>query len=137
MKIAIIYSAQHGKLDSAAKALGKTLENGGHHVDYYHIGKSERPPNVGRYDFVYVGSIAEGMFGGKVPSEVSEYLKQCHGFQHCKSAAFMLKGMFHFAHNKGLKKLMGILESMGSPVMDFQTITQSSNAERLGKRLKG
>jgi menaquinone-dependent protoporphyrinogen IX oxidase len=135
MKIAIIYSPRDRKLETIAKVLGKTIESGGHRVDYFQISKGDRPPNVGRYDFVYVGSIAEGTFGGKVPAEVSEYIKQCHGFQHCKSAAFMIKRLF--GNTKGLKRLMGVLESMGSQVMDFQIISRESDAESLGKRLRG
>jgi flavodoxin len=136
MKIAIIYAPQHGKLEVAAKTLGQTLESGGHRVDYLHIGKSDRPPSVRRYDFVYLGSVAEGTFGGKVPTEVSEYIKQCRGFQNTKSAAFMMKRLIGF-NSKGLRRLMGVLEHMGSVVMDFQLISRKSDAEILGKRLRG
>ena len=134
MKVAIIYSVKYPKLESAAKALGKTLERGGHHVEYLQLTRAERPPNLGKYDFVYVGSIAEGSLGGKVPTEVGEYLKQCRGLQNVKSAAFMLKRVW--GNVKGLKRLMGVLESTGSQVMDFQTIGTEADAERLGKRLR-
>jgi flavodoxin len=136
MKVGIIYSPQRGKLENAAKTLGKTLENAGHRVDYLHIRKDERPPNVRKYDFVYLGSVAEGTFGGKVPAEVSDYIKQCRGFQSSKSAAFMIKRTLGF-NNKGLKRLMAVLESMGSQVMDFELISRKSDAEHLGKRLRG
>jgi len=135
MKTAVIYSPQHRKLEIAAKTLGKTLENGGHRVDYLHIGKEDHPPNVRRYNFVYVGSVAEGTFGGKVPAKVSDYIKQCRGFQSTKSAAFMIKRLVGF-NSKGLRRLMGVLEQMGSQVMDFQIISRKSDAESLGKRLR-
>lgn len=136
MKVAIIYSPHHGKLEVTAKILGQTLEGEGHRVDYLHVGKSDRPPNVGKYDFVYLGSVAEGTFGGKVPTEVSEYIKQCRGFQNTKSAAFMIQRLIGF-NSKGLRRLMGVLEQMGSMVMDFQLISRKSDAEILGKRLRG
>lgn len=135
MKTAIIYSPQHRKLESVAKTLGKALADRGHHVDYLHIGKSGRPPNVGRYDFVYLGSVAEGAFGGKVPVEVTAYVKQCRGFQHSKSAAFMIKRLLAL-NTRGLRRLMAVLESMGSFVMDFQLISRNSDAENLAERLK-
>ena len=134
MRIAIIYSPKYKKLESAAKTLGKTLESGGHHIEYFQISKTDRPPNIGRYDFVYVGSVAEGTFGGKVPTEVAEYLKQCRGLQSVKSATFMIKRFM--GNTKGLKRLMSVLENMGSQVMDFQTIGHESDVERLGRRLK-
>ncbi len=136
MKVAIVYSPKHGKLEVAAKTLGKTLEDRGHHVEYLHISKTDRPPNFGRYDFVYLGSVAEGTFGGKVPTEVSDYIKQCRGFQSSKSAAFMMKRLFSF-NTKGLRRLMAVLESMGSQVMDFELISRKSDVESLGKRLRG
>jgi flavodoxin len=136
MKIAIIYSPQHRKLEVIAKTLGQTLEAEGHRIDYFHIGKSDRPPNVRRYDFVCLGSVAEGTFGGKVPVAVSEYIKQCRGFESTKSAAFMMK-RFLSLNNRGLRRLMAVLEHMGSMVMDFQLISHKADAEILGKRLGG
>ena len=134
MKVAIIYSPKHKKLEAAAKNLGQTLEKNGHRVDYMRIEKSDRPFSVTRYNFVYLGSAPEGTFGGKVPVEVSEYVKQCRGFQSVKSAAFMLKGLMFNA--KGLRRLMGVLESAGSIVMDFQTISSNADAIALANRLK-
>jgi flavodoxin len=136
MKIAIIYSPQHRKLEAAAKTLGQTLEGKGHRIDYLHISKTDRPPNVRRYDFVCLGSVAEGTFGGKVPVAVSEYIKQCRGFEGTKSATFMMK-RFLSLNNRGLRRLMAVLEHMGSMVMDFQLISHKSDAEILGKRLGG
>jgi menaquinone-dependent protoporphyrinogen IX oxidase len=134
MKIVIIYSPQHRKLEAAAKVLGQALQKDGHLVDYLHVGKSDRPVSVRRYDFVYLGSVATGSFGGKVPVEVSEFVKQCRGFGHAKSAAFMLKKMLF--NSKGLRRLMAVLESAGSVVVDFQIVAHTSDVELLAKRLK-
>ena len=135
MKIAIIYSPQHRKLEDAAKTLGKILEGSGHRIDYLAISQSTRPPSIRNYDYVYLGSVIEGTFGGKIPAQVSDYIKQCRGFQTTKSAAFILKRFF--GNNKGLKRLMAVLESMGSQVMDFQVIKGKADIEALGKRLRG
>ncbi|PIE34596.1 hypothetical protein CSA56_07340 [candidate division KSB3 bacterium] len=135
MKVAIIYSSQHQKLDQTARALGRTLETQGHRVEYLPITKSERPKSVRQYDFIYLGSVSEGTFGGKIPQEVSEYIKQCRGFENSKSGAFMLKRAIGF-NNKGLKRLMGVLESAGSMVLDFQLVTANADVELLAKRLK-
>jgi flavorubredoxin len=136
MRVAIIYAPRHDKLERAAKALGKAVEQGGHRIEYLHIGHQNRPLNIRKYDYVYLGSVCEGTFGGKVPTEVGEFVRQCRGFENSKSAAFLLKKMFGFANNKGLKRLMGVLESMGSQVMDFQLVGHPSDAALLGKRLQ-
>lgn len=135
MKVAIIYSPQHKKLEKAAKELGKTLESRGHHVDHLHIARTDRPLSVARYDFVYLGSVMEGIFGGKIPAEVSGFIKQYRGFQNTKSAAFSVKRLF--GNTKGLRRLMAVLEHMGSQVMDFEVIGSSADAEALASRLKG
>jgi flavorubredoxin len=134
MKVAIIYSPQHRKLENAAKALGKAVESSGHRIEYIPIGPSDRPKSLRIFDFIYLGSIVEGTFGGKIPAEVSDYIKQCRGLENSKSAAFTMKRIF--GNNKGLKRLMGILESMGSQVMDFQVIGGKADTEALGKRLQ-
>ncbi len=134
MKVAIMYSPQHQKLELAARTLGRKLESSGHRVEYLPIAKTDRPKSVRSYDFVYLGSVAEGTFGGKIPVEVSEYIKQCRGFEHTKSGAFMLKRLM--GNSKGLRRLMGVLESTGSMVMDFQLIGSHTDAEALAKRLK-
>lgn len=138
MRVAIIYSPQHRKLEDVAKTLGKVLEKGGHRVEYVHIQRTDRPLSLGKYDFVYLGSVMEGTFGGKIPLEVSDYIKQCRGFQSTKSAAFVIKRLLFgsFGNNKGTKRLMALLESMGSQVMDFQVIGSKADSEALGKRLK-
>ncbi len=135
MKVVIIFSSQHRKLEQAARTLGRTLETSGHRVEYLPIIKNERPKSVRTYDFVYLGSISEGTFGGKIPREVSDYIKQCRGFENSKSGAFMLKRAIGF-NNKGLKRLMELLEGVGSMVMDFQLIGGNADIEALAKRLK-
>jgi flavorubredoxin len=134
MKVAVMYSPKHKKLEAFAKVLGQSLEKGGHRVDYVHIEKNDRPVSVNRYDYVYLGSVPEGTFGGKIPIEVTEFVKQCRGIQHAKSAAFMTKGLMF--NTKALRRLMEVLESTGSLVMDFQLIISNTDAERLAQRLK-
>lgn len=135
MKVAIMYSPKPPKLESIAKLLGQAFSAGGHSVDYVQIAKTDRPVNVNRYDLVCLGSVSEGSFGGKIPLEVSEFIKQCRGIQNVKSAAFLLKRGIGF-NDKGLRRLMGILESEGSLVMDFQLIAGQHDTEALAKRLK-
>ncbi len=135
MKIAIIYSPQHKKLENVAKTLGKSLEHKGHRVEYLHIARTERPLSVGKYDVVYFGSVTEGFFGAKIPVDVSEYIRQCRGFQSVKSVAFIPSKFF--GTTKGLRRLMGILESAGSQVMDFEVIGGTADAEALAERLRG
>ena len=134
MKVAVMFSPKQKKLEGFAKVLGQALEKGGHHVDYVLIEKSDRPVSVNRYDYVYLGSVPEGSFGGKIPVEVTEFVKQCRGIQNAKSVAFMTKGLMF--NTKALRRLMETLESAGSLVMDFQLIISNADAERLAQRLK-
>jgi flavorubredoxin len=48
MKVAVIYSPKHKKLEAFAKVLGQSLEKGGHRVSYVHIEKTDRPVTVNR-----------------------------------------------------------------------------------------
>ncbi|MBD3309098.1 hypothetical protein GF339_22045 [candidate division KSB3 bacterium] len=134
MKIAILYSPQHRKLETTAKALGQALEQQGHRVDYIQLGQSSRPPSVRTYDFLYVGSVMEGTFGGKVPPQLADALRQFRGFQNSKSATFTLKRLF--GNTKGMKRLMALLESLGSQVMDFQVVSKKGDVDALAKRLR-
>lgn len=135
MKIAIVYAARHGKLEVIAKTLGQTLESEGHRIDYIRISKGDRPPNLGRYDFLYIGSVSEGFWGTKIPIEISEFLKQCRGVQNVKSAAFLIK-RFPGLNDRALRKFMAIIEHEGSMVMDFQVVGSKGDIELLAKRLR-
>lgn len=135
MKIGIIYAAQPRQLEQTARNLGRTLEKKGHQVEYLAIGTQERATNMRKYDYIYLGSVTEGFFGGKIPEPVKDYVKQCRGLENSKSAAFLLKRFF--GNTKGMKRLMAVLESMGSQVLDFQVIGGNSDIEALVGRLRG
>ncbi|PID55783.1 hypothetical protein CSB45_14315 [candidate division KSB3 bacterium] len=135
MKVAIIYLPQHRKLENSARTLGRFLEQGGHRVEYCPINTSERSKSFRIYDFIYLGSVAEGSLGGKIPAQVSEFIRQARGFENLHSAAFLIKRPLSL-NTKGLKRLMGILESAGSLVQDFQLIGSNADLALLAKRLK-
>ena len=134
MKTAIMYAPKHQKLDRTAKELGNALEQHGHTVEYVHVARTDRPLSIGKYDFVYLGSVTEGFFGTKIPTEVSEFIRQIRGFQSVKSAAFIPWKIV--GATKGLRALMKILEQAVSQVMDFEVIKSSADAQALAGRLK-
>jgi flavodoxin len=135
MKIGIIYAPQPRHLEQTARNLGRTLEKKGHQVEYLAMGSQDRSASLRKYDFLYLGSVAEGFLGGKIPDTVKDYVKQCRGLENSKSAAFLLKRLF--GNTKGMKRLMAVLESMGSQVLDFQVIGGNSDIEALADRLRG
>lgn len=135
MKIGIIYLPQPRQVEQIARNLGRTLEKKGHQVEYIPINTQERPSSLRKYDFIYLGSLAEGFFGGKIPTTVRDFVRQCRGLENSKSAAFLLKRIF--GNTKGMKRLMAVLESMGSQVLDFQVISRNSDIEALADRLRG
>lgn len=136
MKVAILYSPKHHKLEESAKFLGRTLEEQGHRAELLPFGQSDRPHNLRSYDFLYLGSVAEGMLGSKIPMDVTESLKSCRGIEGMHSGAFLMKTSLGFGNTKGLRRLMGILEGQGSIVMDFQLIHGQSDCAALARRLK-
>ncbi len=136
MKVAIMYSPKHQKLDQFAKTLGRALEQQGHRVEHLPFGQNDRTRSLRNFDFLYVGSVTEGLLGSKIPADVTESLKQCRGIEGMHSGAFLMKSAFGFGNAKGLRRLMGILESLGSIVMDFQLIRGQSDCDALAKRLK-
>jgi len=136
MKVAILYSPKHQKLEQSAKFLGRALEEQGHRVELLPFSQSDRSRNLRNYDFLYLGSVAEGLLGSKIPADVIEALKPLRGFEGMHAGAFLLKTTLGFGNTKGLRRLMGILESQGSIVMDFQLIHSQSDCTALAKRLK-
>lgn len=136
MKVAIMYAPTPQSLEQSARALGRALEENGHRVEYLPMGKNDRPRSMKTYDFFYLGSVAEGVFGSKIPAAVAEYLKQLRGVEGTKSAAFLMKSALGLGNTKGLRRLMGILESAGSMVMDFQLIGGQADCDALAQRLK-
>ncbi|GAK54491.1 hypothetical protein U14_05777 [Candidatus Moduliflexus flocculans] len=136
MKVAILYSPKHQKLEESAKFLGRALEEQGHRAELLPFGQSDRSHNLRSYDFLYLGSVAEGIIGSKIPADVVEALKPYRGLEGIHSGAFLLKSAFGFGNTKGLTRLMGLLESQGSIVMDFQLIQRQSDCTALAKRLK-
>ena len=135
MKIGIMCAMQPRQLEQTVRMLGRTLEKKGHQVEYLAIGTQDRAINMRKYDYIYLGSVTEGFFGGKIPEAVKDYVKQCRGLENSKSAAFLLKRFF--GNTKGMKRLMAVLESMGSQVLDFQVIGGNSDIEALVNRLRG
>ena len=136
MKVAILYSPKHQKLDQSAKFLGRALEEQGHRVELLPFGQSDRPHNLRNYDFLYLGSVPEGLLGSKIPADVTEALKSVRGIEGMHSGAFLMKTPLGFGNTKGLRRLMGILESQGSIVMDFQLIYRQADCNALATRLK-
>ncbi len=134
MKTAIIYDPQQQKLENMAQELGNALKQEGHSVEYHHIARMDRPLNVGKYDVVYLGSVTKGVFGTKIPVEISEFIRQCRGFQSVKSAAFIPWRIV--GTTKGLRTLMAVLEQAGSQVMDFEVVKNADDAKALASRLK-
>lgn len=136
MKVAILYSPKHQKLEQSAKFLGRALEEQGHRVELLPFGQSDRSHNLRNYDFLYLGSVAVGILGSKIPTDVTESLKSFRGIEGMHSGAFLMKTSLGFGNTKGLQRLMGILEGQGSIVMDFQMIHSQSDCDALAKRLK-
>ena len=136
MKVAILYSPKHQKLEQSAKFLGRALEEQGHRVELLPFGQSDRSHNLRNYDFLYLGSVAEGILGSKIPADVTESLKSFRGIDGMHSGAFLMKTALGFGNTKGLTRLMGLLESQGAIVMDFQLIHAQSDCAALAKRLK-
>lgn len=132
MKILIVHSKE-GKLAPYAEALQKGAESKGHLVTVKEVNDRGDLVTAHGFDLVLVGSPIVGLFGGKVANDIQPYLntmKRLEGKDVIAFTTFRLIGT-----DKGLRKLMAILESQGSMVKDFRAFRSVQEARQLGASL--
>jgi len=128
-KVLIIYSTE-GDLKKIAEGIAQGARQKGYEVELFDTGYSGRPISFYKYDLVVAGAPTQGIFRGKIPSDLSKFLKDCKRTTGQEAMAFVTPRFF--ATNKALKKVMGELEKLGCIVKDFRTIKNEKEAKEFG-----
>ena len=135
MRAALIYSGENKKLELFVEKLFSAIEKKGNELK---IIKAERGITAGNllpYEFIFIGCPVLSMFKGKLPSELTDYIKRCTGLERKKTLAFIIPRLI--GNDKTLKNLMSLLEGKGSFVIDFKQIRDlDKDSELLASRLK-
>ncbi|MBC8499375.1 MAG: hypothetical protein H8D39_02490 [Candidatus Atribacteria bacterium] len=135
MRAALIYGGNDKKLELFVKKMFSAIERKGNELK---IIKAERGITAGNllpYEFIFIGCPVLSMFKGKLPSELTDYVKRCTGLERKKTLAFIIPRLI--GNDKTLKNLMSLLEGKGSFVIDFKQIRDlDKDSELLASRLK-
>lgn len=135
MRVALIYGGNDKKLELFVKKMFSAIERKGNELK---IIKAERGITAGNllpYEFIFIGCPVLSMFKGKLPSELTDYVKRCTGLERKKTLAFIIPRLI--GNDKTLKNLMSLLEGKGSFVIDFKQIRDlDKDSELLASRLK-
>lgn len=135
MKVCILYAAK-GKdnvtIKKISAALAKGLEQQNHMVDLVDI-KLEGSKIVSFYDYLIVGSESVTTFGGKIPENVSNFLKNCGSISGKRCMAFVTRGGIR--SSKTLHSLMKVMESEGMYLKTSDVIKKEDMAIAIGKRI--
>lgn len=135
MRAALIYGGNDKKLELFIKKMFSAIERKGNELK---IIKAERGITAGNllpYEFIFIGCPVLSMFKGKLPSELTDYVKRCTGLERKKTLAFIIPRLI--GNDKTLKNLMSLLEGKGSFVIDFKQIRDlDKDSELLASRLK-
>lgn len=135
MRVALIYGGNDKKLELFVKKMFSAIERKGNELK---IIKAERGITTGNllpYEFIFIGCPVLSMFKGKLPSELTDYIKRCTGLERKKTLAFIIPRLI--GNDKTLKNLMSLLEGKGSFVIDFKQIRDlDKDSELLASRLK-
>ena len=135
LRAALIYSGDDKKLELFAKKIFSAIERKGNELKVIEIARGITDVNLFPYEFVFVGCPVSSMFKGKLPSELTDYIKRCTGLERKKTVAFIIPRLM--GNDKTLKNLMSLLESKGSFVIDFKQIRDiDKDSELLASRLK-
>ena len=132
-KILIIYSKE-GDIKDIAEGIAEGAREEGYQVELKDTEIDGRPVSFFPYDLVIAGAPTQGIFRGKIPSDLSSFLKECKRTGGQDAMAFVTPRFF--ATNKALKLVMGELEKLGCIVKDFRKIKNRKEAVQFGKTIK-
>lgn len=132
MKILMIYSRE-GKISAYAEAMQKGAESAGHIVTVKQPDDRGDMITAHPYDLLIVGSPILGTLGGKIAEDLKPFLSSIKRVDGKESIAFSNRKTF--GTDKGMRKLMALLEAQGSIVKDFQTFRSVEEARQFGMAL--
>jgi multimeric flavodoxin WrbA len=134
MRVATVFFP-HGnreRLLHLAKALARGIESQGHEVDLID-GSRDVNTKLTMYGYIAVGTEATNLFGGKIPTRVSEFLGSAGIVGGKKCFAFVPKRLL--GGTRTLKRLMTVMEHEGMFLKLSDALSSAEEAEEIGKRL--
>ena len=112
-KVLIIYSTE-GDLENIAESVAQGARQNGYEVELVDTNYSGRPISFYKYDLVVAGAPTQGIFRGKIPSDLSKFLKDCKRTTGQDAMAFVTPRFF--ATNKALKQTDKVAQQTASSV---------------------
>jgi len=135
LRAALIYCGDDKKLELFTKKIFSAIEKRGNELKVIKVERGITAGNLLPYEFIFVGCPVLSIFKGKLPSELTDYIKRCAGLERKKTIAFIIPRFM--GNDKTLKNLMSLLESKGAFIIDFRQIKDiDKDSELLASRLK-
>ncbi len=133
MKNILIIFSKENKISGYAEDLRKGAESNGNRVTLKETDNRGELITCHPYDVVIVGSKIEGFFDSKIPGVMKQYLARMKRTEGKKAIAFINHKLI--GTSKGVRKLMGVMESEGFIVKDFRAFSSGKEALEFGKKL--
>ena len=134
MRVAVVYFRNGSeKVRNIASSIARGIESQGHQVALVDA-ENENDTRLTIYEYIVVGTSPVSFFSSKIPSRISEYLKNAGKVSGSKSYAFLVKsGLFS---SKSLHLLMKSMEAEGMFLKISDVISSAEEAEIIGKKLQ-
>ena len=135
MRVALITFVPEG--DRSSSAIVSKLESGstsrGNQVEVINGYRDLMNTRLSVFDYVAVVVRTKGLFNGKVPSRVAEFLSTSGSIAGRKGCALVAKS--GFSSGKTCKELMKIMEREGVKLDYFDIIADEEQAPLIGKKI--
>ncbi len=136
MKVCVLYasaSKENQKIKSISKALAEGVSSQGHQVDIIDM-NLDMGKKISFYNYLIFGTEATTLWGGKLPSAVSQFLRAAGTISGIRSMGFVAKGGIRSM--KTLQTLMKTMEHEGLFLKKSEIITKVDYARAVGKHLQ-
>ena len=134
MRVAVVYFRNGSeKVRNIATSMARGIESQGHQVSLVDA-ETESDTRLSIYEYIVLGTSSDSFFSSKIPSRISEYLKNAGKVSGTKSYAFLVKsGLFA---SKSIHLLMKSMEAEGMFLKISDLIATPEEAELIGKKLQ-
>lgn len=134
MRVATVFFGfkQSDRLAAVAQGFARGIEAQGHQVDLIEA-RRDTDVKLSMYQYVVIGAEQVGVFGGKIPVQVTEFLQNAGAIGGKKSFAFVLQRPI--GASKALTNLMRVMEREGMFIRFSEVVRSAGEAEAIGKRL--
>lgn len=132
MKIMIVY-VNEGKMEKYVDSLRQGAQSKGHEVTVKEALDRGELVSVHSYDLLMVGSPVYGSFKAKISESIKPYLSSMKRTGGQEAVAFTQNKLL--GTDKGLRKLMGVMEGQGCIVKDFRAFYSPQEAYQYGAQL--